>query len=232
MWLSVIIPAYNEEKRIAKTLLEINYYMKKQSYDCEILVVNDGSKDRTAEVVEKLKATIPNLGIINNAKNNGKGYVVRQGLLAAKGKYRLFTDSDNSTPIAELEKFFPYVNKYDIIIGSRAAKGANIISPQPWQRRFLGNAYRLMVKIFTGFQDFDDTQCGFKLFNVRAVNDILPRCRINGWSFDVEILVLAKKLGYAVKEAPINWLDSPGTKVKIRGGIEAIFDLFRISYYK
>jgi len=232
MWLSVIIPAYNEEKRIKNTLLEVGNYLAKQDYSYEIIVVNDGSTDKTLDIAEEVKSKIANLIIINNKKNQGKGFVVRQGLLNAKGEYRLFLDADNSASIEEIEKFFPYIKQgYDIVIGSRAIKGANIISAQPWQRKFLGNSYRLMVKFFAGLWDFYDTQCGFKIFSSKSVNDIFPKCKINGWSFDVEVLILAKKLGYSAKEVPINWSDSPGTKVKLKGMIKAVFDLLKMRWY-
>ena len=229
MWLSVIIPAYNEEKRIKNTLVKIGSYLADKKYDYEIIVVNDGSTDETANVVEGTKPKVANLSIISNTKNRGKGFAVRQGLLVAKGEYRLFLDADNSASIKEIEKFFPYIKQgYDIIIGSRDIKGANIILAQPRHRKFLGNIYRFMVKISTGLSGFYDTQCGFKMFDKKSINDIFPKCKINGWSFDVEILVLAKKLGYSVKEVPINWTDSVGTKVKIKGSVVAVYDLLKI----
>jgi dolichyl-phosphate beta-glucosyltransferase len=229
MWLSIIIPAYNEEKRIKNTLLKANDYLAGQSYDYEIIVVNDGSEDKTADIVNEVKSKIANLSLIDNKKNRGKGFAVRQGLLEAKGEYRLFLDADNSASIEEIEKFFPYIKEgYDIVMGSRDIKGANIISAQPWHRKFLGNLYRIMVKSFAGLSGFYDTQCGFKIFNAKSANNILSKCKINGWSFDVEILLFAKRLGYSVKEVPINWSDSPGTKVKIKGSVLAVFDLLKI----
>ena len=207
-------------------------YLAGKKYDYEIIVVNDGSTDKTADVVEEMKAKVANLSVINNAKNRGKGFAVRRGLLKAKGEYRLFLDADNSASIEEIEKFFPYIKQgYDIIIGSRDLKGANIILAQPWHRKFLGNIYRVMVKIFAGLSGFYDTQCGFKMFNEKIVADIIPNCKINGWSFDVEILVLAKKLGYSIKEVPINWADNTGTKVKIKGSAMAVYDLLKIRFY-
>jgi dolichyl-phosphate beta-glucosyltransferase len=231
MWLSVIIPAYNEEKRIKNTLLKVGGYLAKQPYDYEIIVVNDGSSDKTADVLQEMRSRIANLDIINNEKNRGKGFVVRQGLLKGKGEYRLFLDADSSASIEEIEKFFPYIKqRYDVVIGSRSIKGANIISSQPWQRNFLGKIYSEMVKIFAGLYGFYDTQCGFKIFSAESVNDIFPKCKIDGWSFDVEILFLAKKLGYSIKEVPISWANSLGTKVKIKGEVIAFFDLFKIRW--
>jgi len=232
MYLSVIIPAYNEEKRITKTLLDAGEYLKNQDYESEVIVVDDGSADNTAGIVSGLKNKIKNLSLVSNGLNRGKGFSVRRGMISASGEYRLFMDADNSTPISEISKLLPFLSSgYDIAIGSRSVEGSNIISAQPWQRKFLGNCYALMVKIFAGLYGFRDTQCGFKVFSAESANDIFSKCRINGWSFDVETLALAKKLGYTVKEVPINWQDSPGTKVKIKGIIKAGFDLLRIRWY-
>jgi len=231
MYLSIVIPAYNEEKKIAKTIFEVDDYLTKQPFDYEIIVVNDGSNDRTGEIVKNLQSNISNLEIIDNEKNKGKGYAVRRGLLKAKGSYRLFTDADNSTPIVEIKKLFPYLNlSYDVIIGSRDIDGAKIINCQPRHRRILGKAFSLLVKITIGLFDINDTQCGFKLFSAKSANDILSKCEINGWSFDPEILIVAKKLGYKIKEAPICWTNNPDTKVRFRDAVEVIFDLLKIRW--
>jgi dolichyl-phosphate beta-glucosyltransferase len=231
MYLSIIIPAHNEEKRIAKTLIKIDQYLSQKNFSYEIIVVNDGSKDKTVEVVEKLKTKIINLGIINNEKNYGKGHAVRQGLTNARGEYRLFTDADNSTNIEEFNKFLPYLSCSDIIFGSRVMKGSKIIIPQPFYRLFLGNIFRLITQIFIGLWNISDTQCGFKLLNSKAVKDILPRCKINGWSFDAEILIIAKKLNYKLKEIPIIWKNDRKSKVKLKGMFIAIIDLLKIKWH-
>lgn len=229
IYLSVIIPAYNEEKRISKTLLEIDKYLLRQSYDYEIIVVSDGSKDKTGEVVKGLMPKIKNLRLIDNKENHGKGYVVRQGLLAAKGDYRLFTDADNSTSIDQVEKMRPYFEQgSDIVIGSREIKGAVLDPPQSWVRRKKGAAFRLAANIFSGLWDIRDTQCGFKGFTQKAAEDILPRCKIDRFSFDAEILVLAKKLGYEIKEVPITWKNDPDSKVKFKNMAKMGFDLIKI----
>ncbi len=207
MYLSIIIPAYNEENRIGKTLQQINDYLKNQSYDYEIIVVNDGSKDRTSKVVLSLAEQIPNLRLIDNKKNNGKGFVVRQGMQEAKAEYRLFTDADNSTPISEIEKFIPLFGKHDIIIGSRAIKGADIKNPQPLFRRIIGKIFNLMVQILTRLWGIWDTQCGFKCLSKKSAEQILPLCKIDRFAFDPEILIIAKKLGYEIKQVPIVWIN-------------------------
>lgn len=232
MYLSVIIPAYNEERRLPKTLIEIDKYLRHQDYDYEIIVVNDGSKDRTAEVVEGLKPKIANLKLIDNKENHGKGFVVRQGLLKAEGEYRLFTDADNSTSIDQVEKMFPYFKEgYDIVIGSRDVKGAVIANPQSWLRRvILGNGFNLLVQIIIGLWGIWDTQCGFKALSTKATNDILPRCKIDRWAFDPEILTVGEKLGYKIKEVPIVWVNDPESKVKFKGMIRMGFDLLKIRW--
>jgi len=231
MYLSIVVPAYNEEKRLPKTLVEIDKYLRKQSYEYEIIVVNDGSKDKTAEIVKSLKFKVQNLKLIDNKENKGKGAVVRQGLLEAEGEYRLFTDADNSTSIDQVEKLLPYFKEgFDIVIGSRDVKGAVISNPQPWYRIILGNVFNLMVQIITGLWGIWDTQCGFKALSANVANDIFPRCKINRWAFDPEILIIAKKLDYKIKEVPIVWENDPESKVKLKGMIKMGFDLLRIRW--
>lgn len=231
MFLSIVIPAYNEEKRIGKTLFSVSDYLKKQNYLYEIIVVNDGSKDRTVEVIKNLQPSIPNLKLIDNKKNCGKGSVVRQGLLEASGQYRLFTDADNSTSIEQIEKFLPYFQEgYDIIIASRDIKGAVLDPPQPFYRRFIGNIFNLMVQVILGLWGIRDTQCGFKALNKKAAEDILPRCKIKRWAFDPEILIVGKKMGYRIKEVPVVWKNDPESKVKFKGMVKMGIDLLRIRW--
>lgn len=230
MRLSIIIPAYNEEKRIPKTLEEISNYLSKQNYDSEILVVSDGSKDRTAEVVENLKLKIVNLRLLDNKENHGKGYVVRQGLLEARGDYRLFTDADNSTSIDQVEKMWTEFDKgFDVVIGSRDIKGAVLDPPQPFLRNIiLGEGFKLFRKFVVGLWDIEDTQCGFKCVTKNVAEKVLPRCRIDRFAFDPEILVVAKKQGFKIKEVPVYWKNDPDSKVKLSAMINMALDLFKI----
>lgn len=231
MYLSIIVPAYNEEKRLPKTLEEIDIYLKKQSYDYEIIVVSDGSKDRTVEVVKNLMTEIKNLKILDFKENQGKGFGVRQGMLEAKGEYRLFTDSDNSTSIDQVEKIWPEFKKgYDIVIGSRDVKGAVLDPPQPLYRRILGGVFGLLTRIICGTWGIKDTQCGFKGFTKKAVEDIFPRCTINRWAFDPEILIIGKLLGYKTKEIPIYWKNDPESKVKFKSMVKMGIDLLKIRW--
>jgi len=246
MYLSVIIPAYNEEKRLPKTLEEIDNYLRRQSYDYEIVVVNDGSKDLTAEAVRGMSSVvkedksssptlaavrvIKNLKLIDNKINQGKGAVVRQGMLEAQGEYRLFTDADNSTSIDQIEKMWPEFEKgFDIVIGSRDVKGAVLDPPQPFLRNaILGEGFKLYRKFIIGLWKIQDTQCGFKAFSKKAAENIFPKCKINRFAFDPEILVVAKKLGYKIKEIPVYWKNDAESTVKASSMVKMAIDLLKI----
>ena len=232
VYLSVIIPAYNEEMRLPKTLEEIDKYLSKQNYDYEILVVNDGSKDKTVEVAKSLIPKIKNLKVTGYEKNQGKGYAVRFGMLEAKGEFRLFTDADNSTSIDQVEKMWPYFKEsYDTVIGSRDVKGAILDPPQPWLRQLiLGEGFKLFRKIILNLWGIEDTQCGFKCFTKKATENIFPRCKINRFAFDPEILIIAKKLGYKIKEIPVYWKNDPESKVKFKSILKMGLDLFKIKW--
>lgn len=231
VYLSVVIPAYNEEKRIEKTLREIDEYLKKQNYSYEILVVDDGSKDKTKEIVENLSSEIKNLKCLSYGKNEGKGFAVRFGMLNAKGKFRLFSDADHSTPIWEIEKFFKEFEKgADVVVASRELKESILQPPQgPW-RRFLGEGFKILRKIILDLWEIEDTQCGFKCFKKEVVEKIFPKCKINRFAFDPEILILAKKEGYKIKEVPVLWRNDPQSKVKFKSIFNMFLDLFKIRY--
>ncbi|HHE76873.1 MAG TPA: glycosyltransferase family 2 protein [Candidatus Parcubacteria bacterium] len=231
MFLSIIIPAYNEEKRLPKTLLDIDKYLRGQDYDYEIIVVSDGSTDKTADVVKSLIGKVKNLKLIDNKVNHGKGFVARQGLLEAEGEIRLFTDADNSTSIDQVEKIFPWIKKgFDIVIGSRDIEGAVLDPPQPFYRQFLGKAFRLFFHIVCGLWMVKDSQCGFKAFSGKAAEDILPRCRINRFAFDPEILAIGERLGYKIKEIPVRWRNDIHSKVKLSSTIKMALDLLKIRW--
>lgn len=233
MKLSVIVPAYNEEKRLPKTLEEINKYLSRQSYGYEILAVNDGSRDKTAGAVKGLESKIANLRLIDNKENNGKGFVVRQGMLEAKGEYRLFTDADNSTSIDQIEKAWPWLDKgVDVVIGSRDIKGAVLDPPQPWLRQvILGEGFKLFRKLVVGLWKVQDTQCGFKCLTKKAAEDIFPKCKIDRFAFDAEILVIAERLGYQIKEIPVYWKNDLESKVRFKSILKMALDLFKIRWY-
>jgi dolichyl-phosphate beta-glucosyltransferase len=230
--LSVIIPAYNEGKRLPKTLREIDKYLREQSFEYEILVVDDGSKDNTVEVAKSLLSEIKNLKVTGYKENQGKGYAVRFGLLEAKGQYRLFTDADNSTSIEYIERMWPQFEAgYDIVLGSRNVKGAILSPPQPWIRKVvLGGGFKLFRKIVLGLWSIEDTQCGFKGFTKKVVESVLLKCKINRFAFDPEILVLAQKKGFKIKEVPVTWKDDPESKVKFKSIFKMAIDLLKIKW--
>lgn len=237
MRLSVIIPAYNEERRLPKTLKDIDKYLSRQTYDYEILVVDDGSKDKTVKVAESIAPKIKNLKVTGYKKNQGKGYAVRFGMLAALGNYRLFTDADNSTSIDQIEKIWPHLKGtcpesaegFDIVIGSRDIKGAILDPPQPWLRKIiLGEGFKLYRKIIIDLWKIEDTQCGFKCFTKKAAEEIFPKARISRFAFDPEILVIAKNLDYKIKEIPVYWRNDPESKVKFKSIFKMARDLIII----
>jgi dolichyl-phosphate beta-glucosyltransferase len=231
MKLSVVIPVYNEENRIVRTLEEINAYLSRQNYDYEILVVDNGSKDRTKEIVLDLAKKIRGLRLVDG-KGGGKGKAVSVGMLAAKGDFRIFTDADNSTTIDQIEKMWPEFEKgYDIVIGSRDIKGAVLNPPQPWLRQvLLGEGYKLYRKIIIGLWSIEDTQCGFKGFTKKAAEEIFPKSKIDYFAFDPEILLLAQKAGYKIKEVPIVWKNDLASKVKPSSIIKMALDLIKIKW--
>jgi len=229
MKLSVIIPAYNEQERLPKTLLEVDKYLKTQPYEYEIIVVNDGSKDGTTEVVNSLMDQIKNLKLIDNKENHGKGYVVRQGIMEAIGDYRLFMDADNATTVDQVKNMWPLFQEgCDLVIGSREIKGADIAVPQPLYRRLLGDLFNIVVQVVSGLLGIRDTQCGFKGLTKSVVDNVFPKLTIDRWAFDVEILVVAKKKGFKIKEMPVRWVNDPNSKVKLKGMIKMLIEVFQI----
>lgn len=228
MYLSVIIPAYNEEKRISTTLLAVDAFLSRQNYQFEILVVSDGSKDKTTEMVNGLKGQIKNLKLIDEKINHGKGWAVRRGMLEALGEYRLFMDADNSTTIDQLNNFLPYLNQgYEVIIGSRRMAGAVIAVKQPWIRDFLGGIFRLIVHALVPLT-VTDSQAGFKVFSRQATEIIFKKQTIFRWAFDVEILVIAQLSSFKIKEVPIYWINDTESHVKLSGMVKMLLEVCQI----
>ncbi|MBI1754719.1 glycosyltransferase family 2 protein [Candidatus Azambacteria bacterium] len=228
IFLSVVIPAYNEERRIGRTLEALDSYFKKQIFDYEIIVVSDGSKDKTADIVNEYAKKIKGLRIIANEKNHGKGYVVRQGMREAEGKFRLFMDADNSVPVEYVDEFLPYFSKgYDVAIASIEVAGAKIEEHAAWYRRALGHYSKLLIRALA-IWEIRDTQRGFKMFSARAAKDVFSLQTIIGFGFDIEILVIAKQLGYTIKELPVAWNNPGESKVGLSAYFATFKELFRI----
>lgn len=208
--LSIIVPVYNESKRINK-LLEILNYFNKQNYKFEVIVVNDGSKDETLNQIKNINNK--NLKIVSYKANKGKGYAIKTGVSVAKGNYILFTDVDLSTPLDQIEKFIPFFNKKDIIIGTRKNNKALLLKRQPIIREYLGKAFTFLSQKTLSVAVSDFT-CGFKCFSKKAAQDIFPKMQINRWGFDSEILYIAKIKDYDIHEVPVTWKNDSQTKVK------------------
>jgi len=245
MFLSIVIPAFNEEKRLPKTLKKVRDYLNRQNITrqggggqaYEVIVVNDGSTDNTPGVLSGLIRDWPEFRLIDNRKNCGKGAVVKQGMLAAKGEWRLFMDADGSTDISELPKLWQFKNqklkiknqneKFEIIIGSRYLEADSIKIKQPVLRRIISRLGNILVRILLGIKAAD-TQCGFKLFSKEAAEDIFPLQTIERWGFDMEILAIAIKKGYRIKEVPVDWYDAGGSQVKKSATWKTLKELWKI----
>jgi glycosyltransferase involved in cell wall biosynthesis len=225
--ISIIIPAYNEEKRLPATLSTVQAYLKAASWEfTEIVVVDDGSRDATAEIARKA-----GVRLLQNPGNRGKGYSVRHGMLDAKGDWLLFSDADLSTPIEELEKLWTAVEREhaQAAIGSRDLDRSLIGVRQPLFREFGGRFFNVVIRLVTGLP-FHDTQCGFKLFEVAAAREIFRRQRVERFGFDVEVLFIAQRLGYRTLEVPVRWNDVAGTKVKMLGALAAFLDPLKVRW--
>lgn len=228
VYLSVIIPAYNEEIFIKNTLSQINNFLLTKDYNYEIIVIDDGSKDKTFSIVKDLQSKIKDLKIIQNDKNLGKGYSVKKGMLNACGNYKLFMDADNSTTIDHVDNFIKYANDgFDIIIGNRKLKKSNIKKRQSFHKEILGILGNYLIQIFA-VPGVKDTQCGFKLFSSKSSSKIFEKLTIYRWGFDIEVLVIAKRRGFKIKSIPILWENREKTNVKLSDYIKTLEELLKI----
>ncbi len=225
--LSVIIPVFNEEKRIGSTLPQIQGFLNSKNIEHEIIAVDDGSTDNSVEIVKKF----PDVQIIKHDKNKGKGAAVKTGIQAAQGDFILFTDADNSTPIEQFNNFGNKKNEYDILIGSRYLPKSNIKLKQPWHRNIITFFGNKTIRIILGIKH-KDTQCGFKFFKKNVAKDLIQNQTIDRWGFDIELLYLAKKKNYSVKEIPVTWIDSPDSKVKPFDFLKTFAELLKIRFTK
>ncbi len=232
MKLCVLIPAYNEEKRIAQTLADVNGYLGRQNYDYEIVVVVNGTHDRTYDVVKNMETHMPKSRAVNY-KEGGKGRAVKRSILEeANGDIVIFMDADNATPISEIAKFLPFFEQgYDVVIGSREIDPHLLKVKQSFKRRILGHASHLLTRIVL-LPGIHDSQLGFKAFTVPAAKDIFASVTNLGWAFDMEVLAIAQARGYKIKEVGVSWTEFGGGHVPMSAFIQSFFDLFRFKIKK
>jgi dolichyl-phosphate beta-glucosyltransferase len=232
MTYSIVIPAYNEGARLGPTLEKVLAYVRAQGWDAEVIVVNDGSTDNTAEIVNSLAKKEPAVRLVENPGNRGKGYSVRHGMLSARGDIVIFSDADLSSPIEEVPKLLQALKGgADIAIGSRWLRAELQTQRQSLHRQLFGRIFNLLLRTTLGLQ-FKDTQCGFKAFTRRAAQNILPMQHIERWGFDPEILFLASKLGFRVDEVPVRWGHSGDTRIHpLLDGSRMFQEMLRIRWY-
>lgn len=229
-YLSIIIPAYNEAERIPNALLDMDKRLRGVNFSYEMIVVNDGSTDKTVDIVNGMISRVQNLRLLNLPKNLGKGGATRVGMLEAKGTIRIFTDADNSTSIDQFEKMVPFFEKgYGVVIGSRAVPGAKLEPAESWHRRIIGRGLNLVVQLLL-LPGIWDTQCGFKAFTAEAAERVFSISEINGWGFDVEALSLARTMGYRIKEIPVRWVNDDRSHVKFSAGFEFLRDIAKVRW--
>jgi len=225
-FLSIIIPAHNEENRLPSTLEQVFTFLGGQPYAAEVLVVENGSWDRTLEIAEGFAAQHKNLRVIH-VEGRGKGLAVQRGMLEAQGEYLMMCDADLSMPIEEITKFLPAGEPYDIAIASREARGA-VRYDEPPYRHLGGRAINLIIRLLI-LPGLNDTQCGFKCFRAAVAQDLFRRQTLPGWSFDIEVLFIARRHGYRIREVPIHWYYRAESKVNaVRDALRMIRDIFRI----
>ncbi len=229
MDLSLVVPAYNEEQRLPATLERILAYLDDRPFATEVLVVDDGSADGTIEVGRATGDS--RVRVLENPGNRGKGYSVRHGMSEARGAIRVFTDADLSTPIEEVDAALEHHRAgYDVAVGSRSLARSKVEVRQPWYRQGMGRTFNVFVRTL-GVRGFVDTQCGFKSFTGPAADALFRRSRIDGFAFDVELLFLARRLGFRILEFPVRWVNSPDSRVDpVKHSLLMLLDLFRIRY--
>jgi dolichyl-phosphate beta-glucosyltransferase len=228
---SIVIPAYNEGARLGASLEKVLSFVHSQQWQAEIVVVDDGSRDNTAEIIRSFAAKDPAVRLVENPGNRGKGYSVRNGMLNAQGEVLIFSDADLSSPIQESTKLLEALEGADIAIGSRWLRTETQTQRQPLHRQIFGRIFNLLLRLTLGLQ-FKDTQCGFKAFKRSAAHAIFPLQKIERWGFDPEILFLARKLGFKVKEVPVLWGHSGGTRINpLVDGFRMFTEMLRVRWY-
>jgi dolichyl-phosphate beta-glucosyltransferase len=225
--LTLIIPAYNEERRLPDSLARIADFVEAQDYETEVIVVNNNSSDRTPRVVEEFARTRPYVRLLHEP-TQGKGAAVRTGMMAGRGEYLFICDADLSMPIQEVQKFMPpALNGYDVAIASREAEGARRYN-EPEYRHVMGRVFNLIVRLLA-VPGIQDTQCGFKVFRRDVALDVFPAQTLAGWAFDVEVLYIARRRGYRLVEVPINWYYSASSRISpLRDSINMLLEVLRV----
>ncbi len=240
MYLSWIIPAYNEEKRIERSIRDAAAFLRSKNFPggFEILVSNSASRDRTVEVVTRLMADISELRLLN-LENKGKGWAVRSAMLAVRSEVRMFSDADNSVSPEQLDRFLPLLcpldqvkkeDCFDVVIGSIEIPGATIEEHAQWYRRMLGKFAKYVIRAVSGLWAIHDSQRGFKVFSAAAAEAVFSRQAMTGWGFDVEILVIARLHGFRICEVPVHWVNPPDSKVGIGAYGSTLGELFRVRW--
>lgn len=227
--LTVIIPAYNEALRLADTLRTVDSYLSSQPYESEVIVVDDGSTDDTPRVARACE-TVKSLRLIQHpdCANHGKGASVRRGMFEARGAYRIFMDADNSTGIDQISGFWPWFDQgCDVVIGSRRKQGARIEVHQSWYKELAGRFGNLIIRCLV-VPGIKDTQAGFKMFTSRSAEAVFRRQTIDRWGYDIELLAIARQLGYRIQEVPIVWINAFGSKVRLISYLEVLSEVWRV----
>lgn len=236
MFLSIVVPAYNESQRLGQSLGQIAQFLAAQSYLSEVLIVDDGSVDNTVALangyIEEFAAQGITLRVLQNPGNRGKGYSVRHGMRSVQGEIALFTDADLSAPIEEVTRLIAPIinNEHDLVFGSRALTDSNIFTHQSIVREMAGRSFNLLMRLITGLP-YQDTQCGFKAFRVKTGRVVFEQQQIEGFGFDVELLYIAQKHGLRVLELPVSWGDVAGSKVSLFRGLKAFLDIGLVRWY-
>lgn len=228
--LSVILPAYNEEARLPETLRQVDTYLTAQPFESEVIVVDDGSTDGTAQIVRSRLEAMKSLRLLQHpdSANHGKGAAVQRGMLAALGAYRIFMDADNSTTLQQIAALWPWFDQgYDIVIGSRKIRGARIMVRQAWYKELAGRCGNLIIRSLA-VPGIEDTQAGFKMFTRRSSEAIFPLQTIERWGYDIELLAIARQLGFRIREVPIVWINAPGSKVRLAAYFEVLSEVLHI----